>query len=151
MGLDNIPKQYPCKKQGTAVLVEDERIDCQSTQAAGGCPWLNANPPTEGRVYGVMGTDCWYRGKYGNYLLEEVTDADPMGDNGSFYGDNEDETEKSPESCERLAEIIAEAIKTYEPSDLAETDKRETYEGLKYAEWYLRWAARECDGLICWY
>jgi hypothetical protein len=151
VGLDNIPKEYPCRSKGTAVLVEDDRIDCKATQAAGGCPWLNAGPPEEGRVLGMFGTDCWYRGKYGNYLLAEVTDADPMGDEESFYGDNEDGTEKSPGSCERLAEIIAKAIKTYEPADLAEADKRETYEGLKYAEWYLRWVAAECGGLVCWY
>ena len=141
MGLDNIPKNYPCKKQATAVLDDDERIDCQATQACGGCPWKNANKPEDGQVLGMFGTDCWYRGKYGNFLLREMglDDSDL-----NFYGDNEEGTEKSPESCVALADVIQEAL----DSDRFES---EIEQGLRYAEWYLRWAAEECDGLDCWY
>lgn len=152
MGLDNFPNKYPCKTQGTAVLDEDERIDCQATQACGGCPWKNANPPAEGQVLGMFGTDCWYRGKYGNYLLSEVTEADKMGDELSFYGDNEDGTEKSPASCVAVADLIATVLIGYASEEIAEDeDKRRTVVGLRYAEWYLRWAAEQCDGLACWY
>jgi hypothetical protein len=151
VGLDNIPKEYPCRSKGTAVLVEDDRIDCKATQAAGGCPWLNAGPPEEGRVLGMFGTDCWYRGKYGNYLLAEVTEADKVGDDVNFYGDNEDGTEKSPDSCVKLATIIRSALDTYDLADLEDEEKRQTFEGLNYAEWYLRWVAAECGGLVCWY
>lgn len=167
MGLDNIPKNYPCKKAGTAILVPrvnqegnpllDDNgeavlsIDCHSTQEAGGCPWQNATKPATGAVYGMFGTDCWYRGKYGNFLLEEATISDPMGDDMSFYGDNEDGTEKSPASCVALADLIATALENYSDEDLYDAETAETVAGLKYAEWYLRWAAEQADGLVCWY
>jgi hypothetical protein len=167
MGLDNIPKHYPCKTQGTAVLVHrldndenpvyDENgeavtsIDCEQTQAAGGCPWKNANPPIEGHVLGMFGTDCWYRGKYGNRLLEEATDNDSMGDNLSFYGDEEDGTVKSASSCIATADLCRLAWNSYEPEEAAAEETAEIIAGLQYAEWYLRWAAETTDGLICWY
>ena len=155
MGLDNIPKNYPCKANGTAVIDSDERIDCRATQACGGCPWKNATEKdgiTQGAVYGMFGTDCWYRGKYGNFLLEQVTDGDPMGDNLDFYGDNADGTEKSPESCVAVADLIATALMTYTSDEVEEDEeKQQTVAGLRYAEWYLRWAAEQCGGLICWY
>ena len=143
MGLDNIPKEYPCRSKGTAVLVDD-RIDCQATQAAGGCPWLNAGPPEEGRVLGMFGTDCWYRGKYGNYLLgEEMTMVDEDMTHLTFYGDNEDGTEKSADSCLVLADFIKDHI--------TEVSDEENHNALVYAQWYLRWVAAECGGLVCWY
>lgn len=141
MGLDNYPSQYPCKKQGTVVLSDDGLIDCQATQACGGCPWKNADKPDDGRVLGMFGTDCWYRGKYGNALLSEMGLDD---DDLNFYGDNEDGTEKSPESCVALADVIGEAL-------VSDRFTKEVEQGLRYAEWYLRWAAEECDGLECWY
>lgn len=137
MGLDNYPETLPCKDRGTAVFNDDGGVDCQLTQEAGGCPWLNANPPQEGRVIGIFGTDCWYRGKYGNYLLEEA------GIDGSFYGDNDEETYKSPDSCLELADMIRE--------HLADVRDDEVRAGLAYAEWYLRWAGENTGGLNCWY
>ena len=155
MGLDNIPKNYPCASNGTAVRVNrkdrdgndrfDDNgepllvIDCDLTMEAGGCPWKNANPPTEGRVLGMFGCPCWYRGKYGEGLLRRYVD-DP---DATFYGDMEDGTEKSPKSCVTTANAIADVI-TNVPDP-------ETAQDLIYAEWYLRWAAEKCDGLICWY
>lgn len=156
MGLDNIPNTYPCKAAGTAVMVtqtyEDgstaDQIDCEATQACGGCPWKNANPPTEGRVYGMLGTDCWYRGKWGNHLISTFFGSDTL---DNFYGDSEDGTEKSPESCLHLADMLKGAISTYGHDHLLSDEERETKKGLIYAEWYLRWAAAETDGLVCWY
>lgn len=154
MGLDNIPKNYPCKAKGSAVTVQvmagDEQIDqidCKATQEAGGCPYLNANPPTEGRVYGMLGTDCWYRGKYGNHLLETVHGSPSQ----SFYGDNEDGTEKSAESCVRLANYIKGILALYDDSEPLDEEQMAVKIGLIYAEWYLRWAAEQADGLVCWY
>lgn len=157
MGLDNIPHRYPCRDAGTAVLVAKtystpdgdetvDQIDCDATQAAGGCPWLNANPPTEGRVYGIMGAQCWYRGKYGNYLLENFGAID----GNDFYGDNEDGTYKSPTSCLSLADEIDGMLVSYEGETLTD-EQQETRTGLIYAAWYLRWAAATTDGLDCWY
>jgi hypothetical protein len=63
--------------------------------------------------------------------------------NATFYGDMEDGTEKTPKSCVATADAIADAI--------GSVNDPEGVQDLKYAEWYLRWAAKECDGLICWY
>lgn len=159
MGLDNFPHKYPCKTQGTAVMVQrtsrdgdllteedgspSMSISCEATQACGGCPYRNAYEKSGlagGAVYGMFGTDCWYRGKWGNYLLSQVGIDD---DDTNFYGDQEDGTYKSPESCLTLADIIGE--------ELSSVNDQEVLEGLKYAEWYLRWVAEECDGMDAWY
>lgn len=135
MGLDNYPVTYPCKDRETAIMNEHGSIDCKLTQEAGGCPWKNANPP-EGQIIGIMGTDCWYRGKVGNMILEEVgvTEYD-------FYGD--EDNHMSPDMCLELADVIGEVL-----ADVRDKEDR-TY--LSYAEWYLRWAAENTDGLNCWY
>ena len=154
MGLDNIPKQYPCKTQGTAVMVEDQ-IDCKATQSCGGCPYVNelnkqdkealGNP-----VYGMFGTDCWYRGKYGNFLLDAIGYGDS--DFFSFYGDNEDGTEKSPESCLVVAAVIDEAFDECQEDDgVYRMGGEDISPDLRYASWYLKWAAEFTDGLVCWY
>jgi hypothetical protein len=171
MGLDNIPKQYPCKTQGTVVmtprlnkdgvaLTEDDGspmmvIDCQATQACGGCPYVNelnkqdkealGNP-----VYGIFGTDCWYRGKYGNYLLDAIGYG--YGEDFSFHGDNEDGTEKSKASCLNLAQVIDEALDECDEEDgVYRMGGEDITADLKYASWYLKWAAEHADGLICWF
>ena len=41
MGLDNYPRSYPCKTRGTAIMVDD-KIDCEETIKAHGCPWQDA-------------------------------------------------------------------------------------------------------------
>lgn len=173
MGLDNMPYKYPCKTQGTAILeprisretgealLDDDgqpmmTIKCEETQAAGGCPYQNAfakSGITEGRVYGMFGTDCWYRGKYGNAILSEASTNNIMGDVFTFYGDNEDGSYKSAESCIQLADFIKIVTDSYTDKDFSQDaeEKTEIVNGLRYAEWYLRWAAEECDGLECWY
>lgn len=160
MGLDNFPKNYPCKTQGTAVMVQrknhegtllthedgspDMVIDCDGTQACGQCPYKNAFDKSGldgGAVYGMFGTPCWYRGKYGNHLLDLVEiDTDDY----NFYGDNEDGTEKSAQSCKSLADAISEALTEFDGAN-------EYADELRYAEWYLRWASEKCDGLGAWY
>lgn len=161
MGLDNIPRTYPCKTKSTAVmvarinretgeqLIDDDgepmtSIDCQATQACGGCPWKNAYEASNlegGQATGLFGTDCWYRGKYGNYLLEEL--GYQMDDEISFYGDDEEGCYKTPRSCHELADIIDEA--------LAEQFVPEIAADARYAAWWLRWVADEADGSVCWY
>lgn len=136
MGLDNYPYILPCTNNNTAVLNDDGGVNCELTQEAGGCPWLNANPPKEGRIIGIMGRDCWYRGKWGNMRLEEIgiTSVD-------FYGD--EDNYKSPYECLNLADVIGESV--------AQVNDPEARNDLLYAEWYLRWAAENTDGLNCWY
>jgi len=166
MGLDNIPHVYPCRKQGTAIesprLDKDGNplknedgsvvmsIDCQATQENGGCPYQNdyeQSGLTGGVVYGIFGTDCWYRGKYGNYLLEELGIYDET-EGISFYGTLGDGSYKSPHECLVVADAIATAIDAGD--DLMVEGKPITDE-LLYAQWYLRWTATNCEGVDCWY
>lgn len=165
MGLDNIPHRYACERLGTAVKVDilnkdgvailddatglpEKRIDCAETQAQNKCPYkisLDKTGLGEGSVSGIFGTDCWYRGKYGNYLIEALGLPDFE---YSFYGDNEDGTHKSSSSClsladsmeERMAEMGTVAIS----GDAVDTE-------VKYAIWWLRWVANECSGSDAWY
>jgi len=165
MGLDNFPQKYPCKTRGTAVMsprlnrdgeqIIDpetnevmESVDCEETQACGGCPYKNAFAKSgldSGAVYGMFGTDCWYRGKYGNWLINEAGISDD--DDLSFYGNADEATYKTPQSCLTLADAIQDFLND-EP-DWTSGDS--TAADLRYAEWYLRWAAEECDGLGAWY
>ena len=166
MGLDNFPYKYPCKTKGTAVMeprkdrdgndiIDPETgevavaISCEATQACGGCPYKTALDKADGLgtpVYGMFGTDCWYRGKYGNFLLEDAGISD---DHLSFYGDDEDGTYKSPKSCDDLADAISDFLND-EP-DWTASEGDGTASDLRYAEWYLRWASAECGGLGAWY
>ena len=128
-------------------------ISCSATPACGGCPYTREldkqDKDTLGNpVYGMFGTDCWYRGKYGNYLLEAI------GYDGSFdfYGDSEDGTEKSVGSCLTLAQVIDEAIVECDEDDgVFRMNGEDITPDLRYASWYLRWASEFADGLVCWY
>lgn len=165
MGLDNIPHHYPCDRAGTSVRValkdkdgnaimnEDTdvpmtRINCDDTIANGGCPYKNAyakaNLKSSG-VTGMFGTYCWYRGKFGNYLLEAL-DMDE--DVWNFYGDNEDGTFKTAESCRALANEM-ERVKALHGQVML--DGEDMTDEVDYAIWYLRWSADNCDGLDAWY
>lgn len=181
MGLDNIPKVLPCLKAGTAVLTisanqaKSERVDCDATQAVGRCPYVTERRKAivnEG-VTGIMGTDCWYRGKYGNYLLEQLgLDTNTW----SFYGDLADDGGLSEEYCTTLAIKIRQElnkmdkIKTYKenaPKTLAEPfsgavgwpgayepdeeQKKEFKDDLEYAAWWLDFVAEHADGSSIWY
>lgn len=166
MGLDNIPYEYPCRSRGTATLVPvtDKdgnplmdgggtrmRIDCSATMKSGGCPWKEAYEssglPEGGRAVGMFGTECWYRGKYGEWLLE-VLGVD--NEDTTFYGDNEDGTYKSPPSCVALADSIDERIADRQTIPDPDGDG-DLMPDMRYASWYLRWAAANCGGLTCWY
>ena len=169
MGLDNFPYKYPCKTNGTAVLTPRKdkdgndiidpdtnevmtAIDCEATQACGGCPYKVAFAKSGldgGAVYGMFGTDCWYRGKYGNFLLEDAGISDGWDNELSFYGDQEDGTYKSPLSCDALADAISDFLDDEPDWKSSEGDSNAS--DLRYAEWYLRWASAECGGLGAWY
>ena len=171
MGLDNYPNEYPCKTQGTAIL-EDGKIDCRATQENGGCPYVTELDKVKTAlyeekilfgtpVYGMFGTDCWYRGKYGNYLLEALGYSND--EKISFYGDSEDGSKKSPASCLELATVIDEAIGDIEQDNAGRNEANTTRilngdlgsqditAELRYASWYLKWAAKHANGLSCWY
>lgn len=165
MGLDNIPHEYPCKTAGTAVMVKVkdkhglplldsetqahiEQVSCVDTQDAGGCPWKNAlgdGELSKGSVLGMFGTDCWYRGKYGEYLISLLG----LDGEYTFYGDNEDETHKSPESCIALANAMDEALG--DNPEILDSNGEDVTVYARYASWYARWAGENAGGLTCWY
>lgn len=174
MGLDNIPHVYPCKKNNTAVMapvlndkgekVIDENgetvtgIDCRGTQKSGGCPYVNANPPAGG-VTGIFGTDCWYRGKYGNYLVDLLGIYDETG-GLSFYGSNYEGDYKTPSECLELAQAMEDEMKEIiwsdDPSSVDYLEEghalsEEMKQHYEYAVWWLKWVANEADGTDCWY
>jgi hypothetical protein len=137
----------------------DERIDCTETIAADGCPFTNAKPPP-GQVTGMLGTYCWYRGKHGNWLINALNaDTTNMNDidsyvwesNGddTFYGTDEDGLHRPPEACRSLADQMESALDE-RGGTLTFTNGDATAEA-KFAIWYLRWVANECEGMDAWY
>lgn len=151
MGLDNYPNRYPCRTQQTAVYADrdgTEVIDCGETIEQGRCPWANANPPENGRVLGIFGAPCWYRGKWGNALVEQYGTYDESA-GLSFYGSNTAGDYKTPDECRTLAEHI-ENVVTDTDTENGWRDV-EDKDGLLYAAWWLRWVAENGDGAIAWY
>ena len=166
MGLDNMPHRYPCERLGTAVkvslhdkdgneILDDatglpmKQINCEKTIEQKVCPYTIAYEKSGlagGSVTGMFGTHCWYRGKYGNYLLEAL-DIDDNEHN--FYGDNEEGTYKSPDSCRALADLMEEQMNKMGLPIMLQGEDVTTE--VKYAIWYLRWSADECGGMDAWY
>lgn len=149
MGLDNIPRRYPCKAQGTAVLDGQGRIDCDATLGSGGCPWLKADLG-DGAVYGMLGVPCWYRGKVGAWMIDTLAGAGaelPAEISGGFYGDADTLT---PDYCNALAAWMEDHGELF-LSALPEQDRAREAIGYRYAVRWLRWAAEHCDGALAWW
>lgn len=170
MGLDNIPHEYPCKKQGIASLTEDGRIDCDDTQSKGNCPWKNEYEKAvllkEARpTYGMLGTGCWYRGKYGNFLLGMLEgNADAYADTKySFYGEGMGEDDPDSEGmsiayCLDMHEYMTEnteefAYKAmqYVNENGGENNAKDYINDWLYATWWVKFAAEHCEGSSIWY
>ena len=164
MGLDNLPRKYACESLEesrhfageTSLLVRGDEyaIDCASTQDKDGCPWKTEFDKTSFDTHGptgMLGTDCWYRGKYGEYLLTSSCTEVQL----SFYG-SDDEGYLSPAYCEELAaEMAALSDDVFISTNPKDYDSNTNPEILKqdwaYAIWWLRFAADFCDGSITWY
>jgi len=137
---------------------EHERIDCEETVASNGCPFTNASPPP-GQVTGMLGTYCWYRGKYGNWLVRALNGMDPeafddLGDD-NFYGTDEEGLYRPPEACLSLADQMESSLaeRGGKLTSFSEPghDQDELTEEVLFAIWYLRWVAKECDGMDAWF
>ena len=164
MGLDNFPHEYPCQTQDTAIMEtitmrdgsveKDARIDCNETVAAGGCPFTNAEPPP-GQVTGMLGTYCWYRGKYGNALIRALNgkymdDFSMDDDDSNFYGTDPDGAYRPPEACRSLADQMESALDERGGTLIAQHDA-DGPDAAKFAIWYLRWVTNECEGMDAWF
>ena len=138
MGLDNIPYEYPCIVEG--LQAEDEKIDCASNIDNNKCPWHREMINAGMAMYGMLGTPCWFRGKAGNYMLNELaahgymTPKDDWGGNLTFYGDSNpslpdmEEEIFSPEGCLRLAEWMSKHAEAY--ASITELDAVDEAEGI---------------------
>ncbi len=157
IGLDSLPREYPCQLEGTAVM-EDGRIDCDRTIAVAGCPWAReydaAGEPGES-VIGMLGTYCWFRGKVGEWalrLLEEVGEEAPY----SFYG-GDDEAEPGvlpPDECLGLAKWMEDRGELYAKLAIDEYGSDEASDQVEvytYAIWWLRFAAQHANGTRAWW
>jgi len=162
MGLDNIPHNYACVLEKTAVLVGDnDLISCKLTQEANGCPWKRESDKLTIPVRvttGMLGTDCWFRGKYANALVEDF--ASVIGENPphSFYGyEQDDGTEGlSPSQCEELSEWMNEMSDEFRYCSYGlfkDEDDNRVYaiQSWDYIAWWLQYSADFSDGIDAWY
>jgi len=172
MGLDNIPHEYPCRKQGIASFTYDGRIDCDTTKEKGNYPWQNEYEKTillkeATPTYGMLGTSCWYRGKYGNGLLSllEHGNFDVYADTKyTFFGegmgeDKPDSEGMSADYCLEMHEYMRDntekfALRAREhvgKEDEDGGDEKEYINDWLYATWWVKFAAEHCEGSSIWY
>lgn len=161
MGLDNMPNVYPCVKENSAIM-KDGRIDCEATIYANQCPYRREkenDPLTKDMrsVYGMFGTDCWYRGKYGNYLLKTMQNFNPLFpyDEDGFYGDTEDGI--SEDECLTMSDVMLNFTESWVHyvDTKAEFENKEERKILIddwiYAAWWLKFVSNYGEGSGVWY
>lgn len=165
MGLDNIPKVYPCKKENTAIVDTLGNIDCKATQEAKQCPYVRefiSDPLLKdtNATYGMFGLDCWYRGKYGNYLLSildgEQSAFHESSTGYSFYGHGFDDGSEgiNPDDCLTMHEIFVEETEEFAHQAYMQFGKEEAVGLIKdwvYASWWLKFIGNYGDGSEIWY
>jgi len=179
MGLDNIPSTYACKNKGTAVMIPvldnnsqpiiDENglpevaLSCEKTQEAGGCPWKIVLGDRNGKALGLFGTDCWYRGKYGVWLLEQASDL--IGNeylrraSVRLFGQSDDigSGHISRDDLHFIADTIQGAFQDKDgirPTEIMITEDGEPHniaDDLWYLADWCRFTALYCDGAESWY
>lgn len=161
MGLDNIPREYPCKDKATRV---NGKIDCVQTQDEGNCPWQNEKENNHmvkyiERVPGLFGTDCWYRGKYGNFLLDilhETVDQYEMHEY-HFYGE-EDDKGLDTDYCFDMARWMRDNTEkfAFNAAKYIETNKsngelKDYIDDWTYAIWWLEFVGKTSNGSAVWW
>ena len=160
MGLDNIPNNYGCVSEKTAVYV-GEKISCEKTKNANGCPWKRESDKLTIPVrvtLGMLGTDCWYRGKYANALIEDFASVTGENPPHSLYGYEQDDGSEglSAGQCEQLSEWMDEMSIEFKRVSYglfkADDDERiYAIESWDYIAWWLQYSADFTDGVNSWY
>lgn len=163
MGLDNIPKTYPC--ESIAVRNSDNQIDCKATQECGNCPYMNeylSDPLLKDTspVYGFLGTDCWYRGKYGNSMLDDLKRynqdfAYEM--TSDFYGNSDEGIDE--DTCLEMSEIMFKYMEAWsytvnkmvKNGELPEQNRDGYIRDWIYAAWWLKFVGNTSEGSAVWY
>lgn len=161
MGLDNIPMVLPCK--GKETKTDEGYIDCDATAKCGNCGWKNAlesSPLIKDLkpVSGIFGADCWYRGKYGNYLLSLLEGGEDTYDNDtgySFYGNghvNGDEGIDS-DDCISMSEFMKDNAELFAYRAITKhpEESEELISDWIYASWWLNFVGEKCKGSAIWY
>ena len=159
MGLDNIPREYPCALKAARDI--DNRIDCVKTQAENNCTWKNekeSNPlinniPSTGSMFG---TDCWYRGKYGNWLLEVLNQTDELSNSEyNFYGEGDDGL--SAKYCLDMSKWMKDNAEQFaynldkEENRSEQTSNADYINDWIYAAWWLEFVGKTSDGSSVWW
>jgi hypothetical protein len=169
MGLDNIPREYACKVQNKAVMNDDGQIDCEKTIELGQCPYKTEkeNDPMVKNIPGVLGmfgTDCWYRGKYGNMLLAELSQKSidfsremPSDFYGGEDGSEDSQGGISPDMAMSMSETMikyteswAHLVITNYP-DYSKEEQTNLINDWIYAAWWLKFVSVNCNGSSVWY
>ena len=156
MGLDNIPKKYPCI--GNEIRDSEGRIDCQKNQETGRCTWKNEYESElrlkeAGPTYGMLGTDCWYRGKWGNALLDLLGES--VNHNYSFYGNGFENGDEgiAPEECLEISEFMDEYVEefAYIVGKKFPDQSKGYINDYIYASWWLKFIGNFGEGSQVWY
>lgn len=161
MGLDNIPREYPCAAKATRT---DGKIDCVKTQEQGNCTWKNEKENDYmvkdiNATSGIFGTDCWYRGKYGNFLLDILNDKVDQFENNeySFYGEDDNEG-LNTDYCFDMAkwmrdntEQFAFNAKKYIEENKSNGDVKDYINDWTYAIWWLEFVGKTSNGSAVWW
>lgn len=161
MGLDNIPREYPCALK--AARDKDNRIDCVKTQEQNNCTWKNekeSSPMVNDlrSVSGMFGTDCWYRGKYGNFLLDILNDKIDQHEMHEyhFYGESDDGLDT--DYCFDMAkwmrdntEKFAFNAKKYVDEKQPNGDVKDYINDWAYAIWWLEFVGKTSNGSAVWW
>ena len=154
MGLDCIPKPYPCKIAGKAKLTKEGKIDCDRTTW---CPFRQRN-----FSHGVLATYCWYRGKIIARELEAIGEAELAERCYQEMSQEEalqfaDELEKVKEGIERRQKVKGAGWNGHWDSQKKRykwetySDKQAVLEAIEEAiEWYRKVAELGC-GVDTWY
>jgi len=162
MGLDNIPREYPCAAKATRT---DGKIDCVLTQEAGNCTWQNkreSDPMVKhiSTTTGIFGTDCWYRGKYGNFLLDVLHDkADQYGTDDyeySFYGLGDNGLDI--DYCFDMAKWMRDNTEQFAFNAKKHIEEKDQNSNIKdyiddwtYAIWWLEFVGKTSNGSSVWW
>ena len=161
MGLDNIPREYPCATKATRD--SDNRIDCVKTQEENNCPWKNekeSSPMVKniGKTVGIFGTDCWYRGKYGNFLLDILNDKVDQYEMHEyhFYGENDDGLDT--DYCFDMAKWMRDNTEQFAFNAKKYIEKTQPNENVTdyindwaYAIWWLEFVGKTSNGSAVWW
>jgi hypothetical protein len=111
-------------------------------------------------VYGMFGTDCWYRGKYGNSMLADMKKYNSDFDNempSDFYGNTEEGIDA--DTCIEMSDVMFQYMEAWsfvvnkmvKTGELPEQNKESYIKDWIYAAWWLKFVGNTSDGSVVWY